>query len=33
MQQYTRQFIQKGVQNVLENEVGRQLERLFGPPE
>jgi hypothetical protein len=33
MQQYTRQFIQKGVENVLENEVGRQLERLFGPPE
>ena len=33
MQQYLRQSVRKGVENVLEHEVGRQLERLFGPPE
>ncbi len=33
LRRYTGQFLQKGVQNVLENEVGRQLDRLFGPPE
>ncbi|MBN2474168.1 MAG: hypothetical protein JXB62_06155 [Pirellulales bacterium] len=30
LEQLNRQFIQKATQNLLENEVGRQLERLFG---
>ena len=28
----SRQFLRKAAQNVLEDEVGKQLERLFGPP-
>ncbi len=32
IEQLSRQFLERGARNAIENEVGKQLERLFGPP-